>query len=117
MTVEVNGRDMISGIPKRVSIRENEIREVLAEPVNIIMNAIKVALENTPPELASDIVDNGIVLAGGGALLRGIDLLIKHETRLPVIIPENPITAVVMGVGAMLEDLELLRRVSIDNAR
>jgi rod shape-determining protein MreB len=117
LTIEVNGRDMISGIPKRVSIREDEIREVLTEPVNIIMNAIKVALENTPPELASDIVDNGIVLAGGGALLRGIDLLIKHETRLPVIIPEDPILAVVKGVGSMLENIELLKRVAIDNAR
>ncbi|MBF0542368.1 MAG: rod shape-determining protein [Nitrospirae bacterium] len=117
LTIEVNGRDMISGIPKRVSIREDEIREVLAEPVNIIMNAIKAALENTPPELASDIVDNGIVLAGGGALLRGIDLLIKHETRLPVIIPDDPILAVVKGVGSMLENIELLGRVAIDNAR
>lgn len=117
LTIEVNGRDMISGIPKRVSIREDEIREVLLEPVNIIMNAIKSALENTPPELASDIVDNGIVLAGGGSLLRGIDLLIKHETRLPVIIPENPILAVVMGVGSMLEDIDLLERVALDSPR
>ncbi|MBF0565103.1 MAG: rod shape-determining protein [Nitrospirae bacterium] len=112
-TIDVNGRDLISGIPKTVTIREDEIRETLSEPVGIIVSTIKVALENTPPELASDIVDNGIVLAGGGALLRGIDLLIKEETRLPVVVPEHPLTAVVMGVGKMLEDLGLLRRVAV----
>jgi rod shape-determining protein MreB len=113
LTIDVNGRDLISGIPKTVTIRENEIRETLAGPVNIIVSTIKQALENTPPELASDIVDNGIVLAGGGALLRGLDELIRQETRLPVIVPENPLTAVVMGVGKMLEDLALLRRVAV----
>ncbi|MBF0464417.1 MAG: rod shape-determining protein [Nitrospirae bacterium] len=113
LTIDVNGRDLISGIPKTVTIRENEIRETLSEPVNIIVSTIKQALENTPPELASDIVDNGIVLAGGGALLRGLDELIRQETRLPVIVPENPLTAVVMGVGKMLEDLALLRRVAV----
>ncbi|MEO5355893.1 MAG: rod shape-determining protein [Nitrospirae bacterium YQR-1] len=113
LSIDVNGRDLISGIPKTVTIRENEIRETLNEPVSIIVSTIKQALENTPPELASDIVDNGIVLAGGGALLRGLDELIRQETRLPVIVPENPLTAVVMGVGKMLEDLALLRRVAV----
>ncbi|MES0335260.1 MAG: rod shape-determining protein [Candidatus Magnetobacterium sp. LHC-1] len=112
-TIDVNGRDLISGIPKTVTIRENEIRETLSDPVSIIISTIKVALENTPPELASDIVDNGIVLAGGGALLRGLDSLIIKETGLPVIVPETPLTAVVMGVGKMLEDLSLLRRVAV----
>ncbi|WP_040336154.1 rod shape-determining protein [Candidatus Magnetobacterium casense] len=113
ITIDVNGRDLISGIPKTVTIRENEIRETLSDPVSIIVSTIKVALENTPPELASDIVDNGIVLAGGGALLRGLDSLIIKETGLPVIVPETPLTAVVMGVGKMLEDLSLLRRVAV----
>ncbi|MCG6553068.1 MAG: rod shape-determining protein [Candidatus Magnetominusculus sp. LBB02] len=108
-----NGRDLISGIPKSVMIKEDEIRETLAEPISIIVTAIKTALENTPPELASDIVDNGIVLAGGGALLRGIDALIRQETRLPVVVTDNPLTAVVMGVGKMLEDLALLKRVAV----
>jgi rod shape-determining protein MreB len=112
-TIDVNGRDLISGIPKTVTIRENEIRETLKEPVQIIINTIKQALENTPPELASDIVDNGIVLAGGGALLKGLDVLIREETRLPVIVPDNPLTAVVMGVGKMLEDFALLKRVAV----
>ena len=79
----------------------------------VIINAIKTALENTPPELASDIVDRGIVLAGGGALLRGLDSLIRHETALPVIVAEEPLLAVVNGVGKVLEDLDILRRVSI----
>jgi rod shape-determining protein MreB len=111
--MEVKGRDLISGIPKTLTINETEIREALAEPVNIILETIKVVLENTPPELASDIVDKGIILAGGGALLRGLDLLIRDETGLPVLIAEDPLTAVVRGVGKMLDELDLLRRVAI----
>jgi len=111
--MDIKGRDLISGIPKTITINEEEIREALSEPINIIMDTIKVALENTPPELAADIVDRGIVLAGGGALLRGVDLLIKQETGLPVIVAENPLTAVVMGVGKMLDELEMLRRIAI----
>ena len=109
----IKGRDLISGIPKTITINEDEILEALSEPVNIILETIKVALENTPPELAADIVDRGIVLAGGGALLRRIDLLIKQETGLPVTIAENPLTAVVTGVGKMLDELEMLRRIAI----
>jgi rod shape-determining protein MreB len=112
--MEIKGRDLISGIPKIITINEDEIREALSEPINIILDTIKVALENTPPELAADIVDRGIVLAGGGALLRGLDSLIKQETALPVIVAENPLTAVVMGVGKMLDELDLLRRVAIN---
>ena len=111
--MDIKGRDLISGIPKTITINEDEIREALSEPINIILETIKVALENTPPELAADIVDRGIVLAGGGALLRGIDVLIKQETSLPVIVAENPLTAVVMGVGKMLDELEMLRRIAI----
>ena len=109
----IKGRDLISGIPKTITINEDEILEALSEPVNIILETIKVALENTLPELAADIVDRGIVLAGGGALLRRIDLLIKQETGLPVTIAENPLTAVVTGVGKMLDELEMLRRIAI----
>jgi len=111
--MDIKGRDLISGIPKTITINEDEIREALSEPINIILDTIRVALENTPPELAADIVDRGIVLAGGGALLRGLDLLIKQETNLPVIVAENPLKAVVQGVGKMLDELELLRRVAI----
>ena len=112
-SMEIKGRDLVSGIPKTITVHEDEIREAIAEPVMVIINTIKVALENTPPELASDIVDRGIVLAGGGALLRGLDLLLKHETDLPVIIAEDPLSAVVNGVGKVLDDLDVLSRVTI----
>jgi len=111
--MEVKGRDLVSGIPKTVMIYEEEIREALSDNVTVIINAIKIALENTPPELASDIVDRGIILAGGGALLRGLDSLLKHETGLPVIVAEDPLTAVARGVGRVLDDLDILRRVTI----
>jgi rod shape-determining protein MreB len=110
---DIKGRDLISGIPKTITVSEDEIREALSEPISVILDTIKVALENTPPELAADIVDKGIVLAGGGALLRRIDLLIKEETGLPVTIAENPLTAVAIGVGKMLDELEMLRRIAI----
>lgn len=112
-TLEIKGRDLISGIPKTIVITETEIREALHEPISIILDTVKVTLENTPPELAADIVDRGIVLAGGGALLRGLDLLIKEETGLPVVVPEDPLTAVVRGVGKMLEEIELLKKIAI----
>jgi rod shape-determining protein MreB len=112
--MEIKGRDLISGIPKTLAINEDEIREALLEPVNTILDTIKVILENTPPELAADIVDRGIVLAGGGALLRGLDLLIREETGLPVILAEDPITAVVRGVGKMLDELDLLKKVALN---
>ena len=112
--MDIKGRDLISGIPKTLTINEDEIREALQEPVNTILDTIKVILENTPPELAADIVDRGIVLAGGGALLRGLDLLIRDETGLPVIVAEDPITAVVRGVGKMLDEIDLLKRVALN---
>lgn len=113
-TMEIKGRDLVTGIPKTFTIHEEEVREALSEPVNVILDTIKVALENTPPELAADIVDKGIVLAGGGALLRGIDALISEATDLPVIIAEDPLTAVVRGVGKMLDDLDMLKRIAIN---
>ena len=113
-SIEIKGRDMVSGIPKTIEISREEVREALQEPVNIILETIKIALENTPPELAADIVDKGIVLAGGGALLKGLDLLIKEETKLPVIVADDPLTAVVRGVGKMLDEIDLLQRVALN---
>ena len=112
-TMEVRGRDLVSGIPKTLIIDDEEVREALMEQVLTIVNTIKVTLENTPPELAADIVEKGIVLAGGGALLKGIDVLIREETALPIVIAEDPLSAVVMGTGKALDELNLLRRVSV----
>ncbi len=112
-TVQIKGRDLVSGIPKTVTIHEDEIIEAISEIVGVIVDTIKIALENTPPELASDIVDRGIVLAGGGALLRGLDVLLRQETGLPVIVADDPLCAVVKGVGRVLDDLDVLSRVSI----
>ncbi len=112
-SMEVKGRDLISGIPKGISVVDSEIREALQESVNLILDTIKVTLENTPPELGADIVDRGIVLAGGGALLKGLDVLIKEHTGVPVVLPDDPLTAVVRGCGIMLDKLDLLRRVAL----
>ena len=112
-SIDIKGRDLVSGIPKTVTVHEDEIREALSESVAVIINTIKVALENTPPELASDIVDRGIVLAGGGALLRGLDELLRRETGLPVIVADDPLCAVVNGVGKVLDELDILRRVAL----
>ncbi|GBE31126.1 Rod shape-determining protein MreB [bacterium BMS3Bbin05] len=112
-TLEIKGRDLISGIPKTVTITEDEVREALKGPVTSILDVIRIALENIQPEIAADIVDRGIVLAGGGALLRGLDMLIKEETKLPVVVAEDPLTSVVRGVGKMLEEIDLLKRVAI----
>lgn len=113
LSMEVKGRDLISGIPKAINISEEEIREALQESIGLILDTIKVTLENTPPELASDIIDRGIVLAGGGALLRGLDILVKEQTGVPVVVPDDPLTAVVRGCGLMLDKLDLLRRVAL----
>lgn len=112
LTTEVKGRDLVGGIPKTLEISSKEIREAIAEPVNAIIEAVRIALERTPPELASDIVDKGIVISGGGALLKNLDLLIKEVTRLPVIIAENPLTAVVEGAGKALDEMGLLREIA-----
>ncbi len=112
-TVEIKGRDLLSGVPRSVVISDDEIREALKEPVGIIVDTVKTTLENTPPELAADIVDRGIVLAGGGALLRGLDRLLSEEAGVPVIVADDPLTAVVRGAGKMLDDLELLKMVAI----
>ncbi len=114
-TMEIKGRDLIAGIPKALEISSKEIREAIAEPVNAIVEAIRIALEQTPPELASDIVDKGIVISGGGALLRNLDLLIKEVTRLPVIIADNPLTAVAEGTGKVLDEVNLLKEITSES--
>ena len=112
-TFMIKGRDLISGIPRTLVIDDAEIREALAEPIAAIVNAIKIALENTPPELAGDIIDRGIVLTGGGSLLRGMDVRLREETNLPIITVDNPLTTVVLGTGKALDQIDLLQRVSI----
>jgi len=111
--MEVKGRDLVSGIPKNLNIDSDEIREALTESVNAIVDAVRVALERTPPELAADLVDKGIYLAGGGAQLRNLDILLRKETGLPIFIAENPLDCVALGAGKALDELALLRRVSI----
>lgn len=114
-SIDVKGRDLVSGIPRTLQINSQEIRDALAETVNAIVEAVRVALERTPPELAADIVDRGIILAGGGAQLQGLDQLLRQETGLPVVIAEDPLSCVVMGSGAVLDELELLRRVTVSS--
>ena len=105
-TMEVKGQDLVSGIPKTVRITSAKVREALAEPVALIIDAVRLALEKTPPELAADIVDRGIYMAGGGSLLKGLDLLISEETNLPVYVAENAQECVVLGAGKILENIE-----------
>ncbi len=112
-TMEIKGRDLVAGVPKTVELTDEEIRDSLVESINQIVEAVRIALERTPPELASDIVDKGIVLAGGGALLRNLDILLREETGLPVTLAEDPLTAVVMGAGKALDELSLLKEVAI----
>ena len=112
-SIDVKGRDLISGIPKTIETNSEEIREAIAEPVTLIVDAIKDALENAPPELAGDIVDRGIVLTGGGALLKNIDVLIREETGLPITIADDPLSAVARGAGMALDQLDILKEVTI----
>jgi rod shape-determining protein MreB and related proteins len=114
ITMEIKGRDLIEGIPKTLTITDAEIREALSEPISLIVNAVRVALERTPPELSADIVDRGIVLTGGGSLLKNLDRLLREETGLPVSVAEDPLSSVVLGTGKMLSDFELLRKISLD---
>ena len=114
LTMEIKGRNLIEGIPRTLTIDDSEIREALGECVATIMNAIRVALERTPPELSADISDRGIVLTGGGALLKNLDKRIREETGLPVSIADDPLASVVLGTGKMLSDFKLLRKISIE---
>ncbi|HWP46267.1 MAG TPA: rod shape-determining protein [Candidatus Limnocylindrales bacterium] len=113
-TMEIKGRDLVAGIPKTLTISSEEIRDALAEPVSAIVEAVKIALERTPPELSSDIIDKGIVLAGGGALLKNLDIRLKEETGLPITLAEDPLTAVVLGTGKMLSHVDLLSKVTVN---
>jgi len=114
LTMEIKGRNMIEGMPKTITIDDSEIREALSECISTIMNAIRVALERTPPELSADISDHGIVLTGGGALLKNLDKRIREETGLPVSIADDPLASVVLGTGKLLSDFKLLRKISIE---
>ena len=110
---EIKGRDLVEGVPKTLPVSDEEIREALAEPVTTIVEAVRMALERTPPELSADIMDKGIVLSGGGSMLRGLDQRLRNETGLPVVLAEDPLSSVVLGTGRVLEDIDLLRKVSI----
>ena len=112
-SMEVKGRDLVAGVPKTLEIKSDEVREALQEPVNAVVESVKVALERTPPELAADIVDKGIVMVGGGALLSNLDILLREETGLPVMLAEDPLTAVALGTGRCLDELRLLKDVTI----
>jgi rod shape-determining protein MreB and related proteins len=111
-TMQVKGRDLVTGIPKTIEVTSEEIREAMQEPINAIVEAVRLALEKTPPELAADIVDKGIVLVGGGALIRGIDTLLREATGLPIVVAENPLTSVVLGSGKTLNNQQLLKEVT-----
>ena len=113
LSLEVKGRDLVQGVPRAVTVTEDEVRDALIETVNQIVDLVRVALEKCPPELSSDIVDRGITMAGGGALLRNLDKLISKETGLPVVLVDDPLSAVVLGSGAVLDKLELLKDVVI----
>jgi rod shape-determining protein MreB len=112
-SMEVKGRDLVAGVPKTLELKSEEVREALSEPVNAVVESVKIALERTPPELAADIVDKGIVLVGGGSLLRNLDVLLRESTGLPVMLAEDPLTAVAIGTGRTLDEIPLLKEVAI----
>jgi rod shape-determining protein MreB len=114
-TAEVRGRDLVSGLPKTITVGAEEIRKAIEEPANAIVDAVKNTLDITPPELASDIMDKGIVLTGGGALLRGLDERLKYETSMPIHVADEPLHSVVIGSGKCIEEFESLKRVLISS--
>ena len=113
LVMEVKGRDLIAGLPKTLTVSSEEIREALSEPVSGILEAIRTTLERTPPELLADLIDRGLIMAGGGALLRGLDRLISEETGLPVHLADDPLTAVALGAGKVLDNLNVLKQLQI----
>jgi rod shape-determining protein MreB len=113
-TMDIKGRDLVAGIPKTLTITSKEIQAAIAEQVDVIVDAVRVALEQTPPELSADIVDQGIVLTGGGALLKNLDKRLKLETGMPIIVADDPLSSVVLGSGQALDNLEILREIAID---
>lgn len=112
-TMDIKGRDLVSGVPKTITIDADEVREAITEQIDAIVETVKVALEQTPPELAADIVDKGIVLTGGGALLRNLDKLLREETGLPIIIADDPLSSVVLGCGQILDNIDILKEIAI----
>jgi rod shape-determining protein MreB len=114
MTMEIKGRDLVEGVPKTLVVSDEEIREALSETVATIVEAVRVALERTPPELSADIMDKGIIIAGGGSMLKNLDRRLREETGLPVTLAEDPLACVALGTGAMLTDFNLLRKISIE---
>ncbi len=113
LTMEVKGRDLVAGLPKTMTVNSEEIREALAEPISTIIEAVRISLERCPPELSADLVDRGMILAGGGAMIRGLDKLLGEETGLPVNVADEPIEAVVLGTGKVLQELRFLRRIVV----
>jgi rod shape-determining protein MreB len=113
-TMEIKGRDLVAGIPKTLTITSKEIQAAIAEQVDVIVDAVRIALEQTPPELSADIVDQGIVLTGGGALLKNLDKRLKLETGMPIIVADDPLSSVVLGSGQALDNIEILREIAID---
>lgn len=113
MTMEIKGRDLREGIPKTIVVDDQEIRESLEDVVASIINAVRIALEKTPPELSADIIDRGVVITGGGAMLKNMDKRLRVETQLPVFITDDPLTTVVLGAGIMLDDIDLLKKISL----
>ena len=113
LTMEVRGRDLVAGLPKMITISSEEIREALAEPIGAIVESARVTLERTPPELSADLIERGIILAGGGALLKGLDKLLSEETGLPVHVADDPITAIALGTGRVLNEMKYLKRVTM----
>lgn len=116
MTMEVRGRDLVAGLPKTVTISSEEVREALTEPIAAIVEAVRITLERTPPELSADLIERGMILAGGGSLLRGLDKLLSEQTGLPVHIAEDPITAVALGTGMVLSEIKYLKKVTVTTA-
>jgi len=112
-TIEVKGRDLVTGIPKILTIDSEEVRKAISEQVETIVETVRIALEQTPPELAADIVDRGIVLTGGGSLLKNMDVLLREETKLPITITEEPLTTVALGSGKALDNISILREVAV----
>jgi len=112
-SMEIKGRDLVTGIPKTLEVNAEEIREALMDPINTIVETVRITLEKTPPELAADIVDKGIVLVGGGALLKSLDILLREVTSVPITICDDPLSAVVLGAGRVLDDIELLKNATI----
>jgi rod shape-determining protein MreB len=112
--IEVKGRDLVTGIPKILTIDSEEVRNAISEQVETIIETVRIVLEQTPPELSADVVDKGIVLTGGGALLKNLDVLLRQETRLPITIADDPLTTVVIGAGKVLDNLQVLKEITVN---